>query len=138
MKKNKLVVFVLTMIVVLALGACGEEGGDGADGIVDDNGSADEIVDEDGDDNEDDLRVLEGTIVATLEGELLFVTQLSLSEEMLERTAEEWFESDEMGDIYRLTDNGSDISIGTEIRISFAITTMSIPPLVPEWDYEVI
>ena len=85
-----------------------------------------------------DLSVLEGTVVAILEDEFLFVAQLNLSEELLERTADEWFKSDQMADLYRLTNNGSDISVGAEIRISFAITTMSIPPLVPAWDYEII
>ena len=85
-----------------------------------------------------DLSVLEGTIVAISKDEFLFVAQLNLSEEMLKRTPDEWFKSDQMSELYRLTNNGSDISVGTEIRISFAITTMSIPPLVPQWNYEII
>ena len=88
-----------------------------------------------------DLRVLEGTIVAVLEDEFLFVPQLNLSEELLKRTADEWFASDQMSNLYRLTGVGSDVNIigvGTEIRISFAITTASIPPLVPVVDYELI
>jgi len=84
------------------------------------------------------LNTLEGTVVAILEDEVLFVAQLNLSEDKLERTSDEWLASDQMSDIYRLVDIGSDVSVGTEIRISYAITTMSIPPLVPVVDYEII
>ena len=140
MRKNKFLTAILAIIIVFALCACGDDGGNSGDYV-----NNDEIVDENsngydyennGYDNENAERVLEGTVVAILDDELLFVAQLNLSEEMLDRTAEEWFESDEISDVYRLVANGSDIRVGTEIRISFAITTMSIPPLVPDWDYE--
>ena len=133
MKKNKLLVFVLAIIIVSALVACNSD--DNRSGAA-----AAEIVDDNGNGYENDLNVLEveGTVVAILDGELLFVGQLNLSQEQLERTADEWFDSDDQPYLYRLTDNGSDISVGTEIRISFAVTTMSIPPLVPEWEYEII
>jgi len=96
----------------------------------------DEVREDDLAIDEEFLREMEGTVVAILEdeGEVLFVEELNLSVEELSQTAEEWLTSD----IYRLTGIGSDVSIGTEIRISFAITTMSIPPLAPVESYEVL
>jgi len=87
---------------------------------------------------DDHLRTLEGTVVKVLEEELLFVKQLNLSQEALAKTAEEWLASDHISDIYRLTGIASDVSVGTEIRVSFAITTMSIPPLALIVEYEVM
>jgi len=86
----------------------------------------------------DHLRTLEGTVVAILNDEIIFVNQINISKEALKKTAEEWFTSEHMSDIYRLTGIESDVSVGTELRISFAITTMSIPPLAPIEAYEVI
>ena len=97
-----------------------------------------EIIENDIAVNEAGLRVLEGTVIAILGEEFLFVKQLNLCEALLKRTLDEWFKSDESTDLYRLTNNGSDLSVGSEIRISFAIATMSIPPLIPSWDYEII
>jgi len=92
--------------------------------------------------NDDDLTTLEGTVVDILEyegeEEILFVAQLNLSDEELGRTFDEWLESDQQSDVYRLNGIGSNVSIGDEIRISFAITTMSIPPFVPVVEYEMI
>ena len=145
MKKNKVLLIIIFGAAFLILAACGNGAGAGADTdtyediepeIVEEN---DTIEEEDIAMNEDDFRVLEGTIVAILEeDEFLFVNQLNLSEELLERTPEEWFESDQVSDLYRLTDTEGDISVGTELQITFAITTMSIPPLVPDWDYEIM
>jgi len=87
---------------------------------------------------EDHLRVMEGTVVAVLEDEILFVKQLNLAKEALKKTADEWLASDYMSDIYRLTGIGSDVNVGTEIRISFAIATASIPPLAPVLKYKII
>ena len=83
-------------------------------------------------------RVLEGTVVAILEDEVLFVAQLNLPADMLKRTSEEWFASDQLSDVYRLSGIETDLAVGTEIRISFAITTMSIPPLAPVLKYEIL
>jgi len=88
--------------------------------------------------NEEHLRVLEGTIVEILEDEVLFVAQLNLSKAELSKTFDEWLASDRQSDVYRLTGIESDVSIGTQLRISFAITTMSIPPLAPVVSYEII
>ena len=79
-------------------------------------------------------RVMEGTIIAILEDEVLFVNRLNLSEDEKAKAAEDWFESD----IYRLTGIESDVRLGSEIRIQIGITTMSIPPLAPVVDYEII
>lgn len=87
---------------------------------------------------DDHLRVMEGTVVAALEDEILFVKQLNLPKEALEKTADEWLASDYMTDIYRLTGIGSDVNVGCEIRISFAIATASIPPLAPVLKYKII
>ena len=88
--------------------------------------------------NEDLPIVLEGTVVDISEDEVLFVARLNLSEEALERTFDEWLASDELIDLYRLNGIGSDVTIGTEIRISISITTRSLPPLAPVLSYEII
>ena len=88
--------------------------------------------------SEEHLRVLEGTVVEILEDEVLFVARLNLSEETLSKTFDDWLVSEYQSDVYRLTGIGSDVSIGTEIRISFAIATASIPPLAPVLKYKII
>lgn len=80
--------------------------------------------------------VLEGTIVAVLEEELLFIEGLNLSLEDLEAVAESWL-ADTVG-VYRLTGVDSPVEVGTEIRVSFAITTFSAPPLAIVESYEII
>ena len=147
MKRNKLIIFFLAIMTVFILSACGDGTGGGGnrsgngnddEEIVDDNGNGYANYNDNGYDDEDYMRFSEGTVVAILEDEILFVTQLDLSDELLARTDDEWFESDEMSDIYRLTGIESDLDVGTELRISYAITTMSIPPLIPVVDYEII
>ena len=63
--------------------------------------------------------------------------QLNLSGEDLERTFDDWL-TDSLSDIYRLTGIESYVSVGTELRISIAITTKSLPPLAPVVNYEII
>ena len=88
--------------------------------------------------NEDFSIILEGTVVEVSADEVLFVAQLNLPTEMLERTFDDWLMSDQLNDVYRLSGVGNDVTVGTEIRIWIAITTRSIPPLAPVLSYEII
>ena len=107
------------------------ESNDETDAVLEGEDETDSIIDE------DDLSTLEGTIVAILadDEEVLFVAQLDISDELLDRDPEDWFTYD---NLYRLSGIDSVFDVGTEIRISFAITTMSLPPLVPVLEYEII
>jgi len=86
----------------------------------------------------DILQILAGTVVEISEEEVLFVAQLDLSAETFGRTFEEWLASDQLNKVYRLVGIGDDVAVGTEIQISIAIMTKSLPPLAPVVSYEII
>jgi len=142
---KKLILFILGFVLTVGLVACGYE--DGTTGSpttttgdhVEDEQPTDEVTvpltEAESEDNGRPDRILEGTVVALLEDEILFVEQLNLSEEELRKTADEWFTND---NVYRLVGIETDVEVGTEIRISIAITTMSLPPLAPVISYEII
>jgi len=104
------------------------------------NQPTEEVIEE----NEDSMigdgyaRILQGTVVEITEDEVLFVARLNLSKEELERSFDDWLTSAQSNDVYRLAGIGDDVTVGTEIQISFAITTMSIPPLAPVIDYQIL
>ena len=142
---KKVILFTLIFISTVGLIACGDGNGTTGNSTITAEESVEEGLPEHELTNQPTEaenetiggidRILEGTVVAILEDELLFVDQLNLSKEALEKTAEEWFLN---SNVYRLTGIEAEVEVGTEIRISIGITTKSIPPLAPVVDYEIL